>query len=122
MSKQPVYGFPCVTDPNDFEPDMECCSPAEVEAHRLACANYGKPAYQPNKGCYAEYSDDGQLVKHVARTSGGIGVNLIATCDGCREPDFGDGLIACHECGGPEFCPVCWPEHERQHEAEAREL
>lgn len=116
MSKRPIYGFPCVEDPRDFDPDVECSSPAEIETWRRACANFGKPTYEPNNGCYAEYSDDGQLVKHVARTSWGIGVNLVSHCDGCNEPDF-DGLITCHECGGPEFCPVCWPEHEKRHES-----
>jgi hypothetical protein len=41
--KQPIYGFPCVSNPHDFEPDRECCSPAEVEAHRLAKEHWGKP-------------------------------------------------------------------------------
>ena len=70
MSRQPIYGFPHVTDPHDFHPDHECCSPAEMEAHRLACANYGKPS--PNKGCM--------------RTSWGIGTNLVRCCDECKEP------------------------------------
>ncbi len=86
MSKRPIYGFPCVEDPMDFSPDAECCSPAEIEAHRLACANYGKPTYEPNKGCYSEHDADGRLVKHVTRTSWGIGVNLIDHCDECGEP------------------------------------
>jgi hypothetical protein len=119
MGKQAVYGFPCVSDPNDFIPDGESCSPAEIEAHRVACANYGKPSYVPNKGCFTEHDADGQLVKHVLRTSWGIGTNLIASCDGCREPDFSNGLIGlmtCHECGGPEFCAECWLEHERAHD------
>lgn len=116
MSKQACYGFPCVSDPNDFIPDGESCSPEELEAHRRACANYGRPAYEPNKGCYAEHDESGQMVKHVLRTSWGIGTNLIDTCDGCNTPTFGDPLTTCHECGGPEFCPDCWAEHEKRHE------
>lgn len=118
MSKQPVYGFPCVSDPNNFIPDGESCSPAELEAHRIACANYGKPSFQPNKGCYTEHDESGQLVKHVLRTSWGIGTNLIQSCDGCREPHFNDDpeFITCYECGGPEFCANCWPDHEKKHE------
>ena len=118
MSKYPVYGYPCVEDPNDFSPDAECSSPQEIEAHRTACANYGKPSYVPNKGCFSHHSDDGQLVMHVTRTSWGIGVNLIDTCDGCNNPAFGEPLITCHECGSGwmEFCAVCWPEHEKRHE------
>lgn len=116
MSKQGTYGFPCVTDPNDFSPDAECSSPAEIEAHRLACQSYGKPSYVPNKGCTTEHDESGQMVRHVLRTSWGIGVNFIAMCDGCNTPTFSDPLIACHECGGPEFCADCWPEHEKRHE------
>ena len=113
MSKQAVYGFPCVSDPNDFSPDYECCSPVEIAAHKLACETFGTPAYQPNKGCTTDYDESGQLVRHVLRTSWGIGVNLIDSCDGCREP--GDGLIACHDCGGyMEFCEVCWPKHAKE--------
>lgn len=113
MSKQPVYGYPCVADPNDFCPDAECCSPAEMEAHRLACKTYGTPDYQPNKGCVTERDESGQMVRHVLRTSWGIGVNLIASCDKCGEPS--DDLITCHDCGGwIEFCPVCWPEHAKE--------
>lgn len=53
MSQMPVYGFPCVENPHDFIPDGESCSPAEIEAHRRACATWGTPAYEPNKGCYS---------------------------------------------------------------------
>lgn len=118
MSKVPQYGYPCVEDPNDFCPDAECCSPAEIEAHRVAYLNYGKPSYVPNKGCFTEHDDSGQIVKHVLRTSWGIGVNLIACCDECKEPDFCSDvpLITCHECGWMEFCAVCWPKHEKDHD------
>ena len=118
VSKQPTYGYPCVSDPNDFIPDNESCSPEELAAHRLACQTFGKPEHEPNKGCFQEHDESGRLVKSVLRTSWGIGTNLIATCDGCSEPQFDDDapLITCHECGGPEFCAVCWPLHEREHE------
>lgn len=116
MSKQPVYGFPCVSDPHDFCPDYESCSPAEIEAWQQAKASYGTPAFQPNRGCTIEHDADGKLVKHVLRTSWGIGVNLIDSCDGCREPFFGETPMVCHECHEQEFCQVCWPKHEREHE------
>lgn len=113
MSKQGLYGFPCVTDPNDFSPDYECCSSAEIEAWKRACATYGTKDYEPNKGCYAEHDADGRLVKHVTRTSWGIGVNMIQSCDGCREPEWDEPHIRCHECGG-DFCAICWPEHNKE--------
>ena len=117
MSKSPLYGFPHVSDPHDFHPDSELCSPEEMEAHRLACATYGKPAYKPNVGC-ATLTDPetGKPVGHVTRTSWGIGTNMLDMCDGCNELTFGDPLMTCHECGGPEFCGTCWPAHEKRHD------
>ena len=82
-----------------------------MEAHRLACVNYGKPAYQPNKGCYTEHDESGQLVKHVLRTSWGIGVNLIRKCDGWQCDMRFCEFVTCHECGG-DFCEECWPKHD----------
>lgn len=114
MSKQPVYGFPHVADPNDFIPDGECCSPEEIETHRIACNTYGKPNHKPNVGC-ADLIDPGtgQWVGHVTRTSWGIGVNLIQSCDDCGEPV--DDVIACHDCGR-DFCLMCWPKHAESDE------
>lgn len=117
MSKSPIYGFPCVEDPHDFDPDVDCCSPQEIETWRRACANYGKPTYEPNNGCFSQHDESGQVVMHVTRTSWGIGVNLISVCDDCGNPAYDDlGLVTCHECGGPEFCSECWPKHEAEHE------
>ena len=116
MSKQPLYGFPCVTDPRDFIPDCECCGTAELEAHKQACETFGTPKYVPNKGCFSQYDDAGQFVRHVTRTSWGIGTNLVLSCDRCGEPAFDGPLITCYECGGQDFCTVCWPEHEKEHE------
>jgi len=118
MSQQPNYGFPFVEDPNDFIPDVESCTPEEIEAHRLACATYGKPEYkEPNNGCLAARDEKGGLAI-MTRTSWGIGTNLISVCDECGEP-FGN-LLTCHECGGREFCENCWPLHEKRHD-EGRE-
>lgn len=117
MSKQAIYGFPCVTDPNDFLPDYESCAPAEIEAHKLACATYGTPLYQPNKGCTTEHDESGQMVKHILRTSWGIGTNLIQSCDGCRMPGFmfDEPLMTCYDCGGhQEFCGDCWAAHAKE--------
>ena len=112
----PVYGFPCVSNPNDFSPDVECSSPAEIAAHKEACRTWGTKDYQPNRGCYSEYDAAGTLVKHVTRTSWGIGVNLLRCCDGdgCSEP-LGDDRMTCYECAR-DFCPHCWPLHEKGHD------
>lgn len=112
MSQDGVYGFPCVVNPNDFTPDPECSSPAEMEAHRVACANWGKSSYTPNKGCYTERSDDGQIVKHVLRTSWGIGFNQFTKCDACGEID--NETVHCWDCGGDFCCASCWPKHDAE--------
>lgn len=121
MSQQPVYGFPCVINPHDFDPDRDCCSPAEIEAWQRAKANWGKPTFKPNEGSFTERDKSGQMVRHVLRTSWGLGVNLINACDGCGV-SVGDvlagdeRLMTCHECGGMDFCTVCWPKHEKEHD------
>jgi hypothetical protein len=104
--KEAVYGFPCVEDPNDFIPDAECCSEAELAAHRLACETYGTPAYTPNRGCEVETDADGRLVKHVLKTSWGIGTNLVemepdSECAHCPHDEHrhGVGGGACLEIG-----------------------
>lgn len=116
MSYQPVYGFPCVSNPHDFSPDIECSSPAEIAAHKEACRTWGTKDHQPNRGCYSEYDAAGTLVKHVTRTSWGIGVNLLYCCDGdgCSEP-LDDDRMTCHDCAR-DFCPHCWPRHEKGHD------
>lgn len=112
MSENCVYGYPCVEDPHNFTPDAECCSPAELDAHRLACAMYGKSDYRPNKGCYSEYDAAGGLVTHVARSSWGIGVNVVQVCDGCSEPC--GSFVTCHDCQRDYCAERCWPEHDKQ--------
>lgn len=119
MSRQAIYGFPCVENPNDFSPDRECSSPEEIAAHKAACAAWGTPAYQPNRGCYSEHDAAGNLVKHVTRTSWGIGVNVYTGCDGddCSEPLGREDGMTCHECA-MDFCPHCWRLHEKRHDDE----
>lgn len=118
MSQKAIYGFPHVENPNDFIPDVECSSPQEIAAHKAACAAYGSPTYQPNRGCYSKYDAAGNLVKHVTRTSWGIGVNVYHACDGddCGVP-LDASRMTCHECAR-DFCPHCWPLHEARHNAE----
>lgn len=111
MSMEPIYGYPCVEDPRDFDPDPECCSPTEMAAWRLACQTFGKSDHKPNKGCFTDRDESGQMVRHVLRTSWGIGINLIRKCDGWNcETRFG-AFVHCHECGG-DFCEECWPKHD----------
>jgi hypothetical protein len=114
MSQDGVYGFPCVTNPHDFSPDEESSSPEEIAAHKRACEMWGKPGYEPNKGCYSVHGDDGALMLHVTRTSWGIGVNTFTKCDHCGEIE--NQTIHCWECGG-DFCSAsCWPKHDAEDE------
>lgn len=114
MSKHAYYGYPNVKDPNDFIPDGESSSPEEIAAHKAACAAYKKPGYKPpDQGCKVITTGDISIRK--TSTAWGIGTNLIPMCDGCEELDP-ESLIACHECGGQEFCAVCWPKHEKEHD------
>jgi hypothetical protein len=110
VSQDCVYGYPCVVDPNDFTPDPECSSPEQMAAHRAACETWGKPQFKPNNGCYYVYGPDGDLVMHVARTSWGIGTNVLTKCDACGEIDT--QTIHCWECGGDFCCASCWPKHD----------
>lgn len=111
-----VYGFPCVEDPNNFHPDGECCSPEELAAHKLACDTYGTPPYQPNKGCTTEFDAEGKLVKHILRTSWGIGINTfeIEDCDECHAEGH---LTTCWDCNR-DYCDMCWPKHDAKEACE----
>jgi hypothetical protein len=114
VSQQGSYGYPHVTNPHDFSPDAECCSPEELAAHKRACETWGTPAYEPNKGCYTVLGADGKMAVHVTRTSWGIGVNTVTQCDACGE--IANQTIHCWECGG-DFCSAsCWPRHDAEPE------
>ncbi len=50
--RESLYGLPCVSNPHDFDPDHECCSPEEIdtrqEAHvKLGCVVAGYPGAIP---------------------------------------------------------------------------
>jgi hypothetical protein len=76
MAKEAIYGYPCVSDPHDFTPDVECSSPEEIATWERACVTYGTADYQPNKGCSTELDGAGGF-KHLVRTSWGIGINYV---------------------------------------------
>jgi hypothetical protein len=60
VSYQPVYGFPCVSNPHDFSPDIECSSPAEIAAHKEACRTWGTKDHQPNRDATANTTPPGR--------------------------------------------------------------
>jgi hypothetical protein len=78
MSKEAVYGFPCVENPHDFIPDTECCTPEEIafweEAKRRWDA--GKRDVR-GKRCQDLTGEKGEYLGHITQTSWGIGTNMV---------------------------------------------
>lgn len=77
------YGFFCVKDPRDFEPDFECCTPKEISSWRRWVQIYDLCEAEDRKppaldsGCKPYYSDTGKLVGFIDAPVFGIGMNLI---------------------------------------------
>jgi hypothetical protein len=65
-------------DPRKFHPDEECCSPAEIEAHRRACAEWDKGNCPPDPPLHEMHHDPvtGELIMHIARNPFGIGITV----------------------------------------------
>lgn len=70
LFEEESYGLFPGGDPRLFTPDPECCTPAEIERHRLACA-----AWDAGEGV-----DDGPQCATVgdgtAWTGGGFGIGV----------------------------------------------
>jgi hypothetical protein len=76
--KEPVYGLPCVENPHDFEPDQECCTPAEIAFWEDAKKRWDAGECDVRGArCGSVYDENGQLKMHVTRTSWGIGINYV---------------------------------------------
>lgn len=74
MSKVPVYGYPCVSDPRDFTPDEECCTPEEIMAWAADVARYDDGSYEFDPSRFCSPDGTGRIV---TRTPWGIGVNMV---------------------------------------------
>ena len=75
---EPVYGFPCVENPHDFEPDRESCTPEEIAFWEDAKKRWDSGERDVRGArCESVYDENGQLKMHVTRTSWGIGVNYV---------------------------------------------
>jgi hypothetical protein len=76
--KEAVYGFPCVENPHDFEPDRECCTDAEIAYWEQAKVRWdaGERDVRGQR-CGSMFSADGTLAAHIIATSWGIGVNVV---------------------------------------------
>lgn len=77
MTKEPVYGFPCVENPHDFEPDYESCTPEEIAFWEDAKKRWDAGERDVRGARCGPIVRDGKVVGHATRTSWGIGVNLV---------------------------------------------
>ena len=59
-----MYGFSSGGNPHEFKPDLECCRPEEIEAHRKACIAQDEGRYNPERHSYWEKQEDGTLVHY----------------------------------------------------------
>lgn len=76
MAREPLYGFPCVENPHDFEPDRDSCTAKEIAAWEDAKRRWdaGERDVRGNRS-RIELTDNGYM--HICATSWGIGVSYI---------------------------------------------
>lgn len=72
-----VYGFPCVENPYDFDPDRESCTPEEIAYWEDAKKRWDA-GERDVRGvrCKTVRDDNGEMLAHT-QTSWGIGVNTV---------------------------------------------
>jgi hypothetical protein len=78
MTKEGMYGFPCVENPHDFTPDEECCTPEEISFWEASKKRWdaGERDVRGTR-CQSVRDADGELIAHFTMTSWGIGVNMV---------------------------------------------
>lgn len=80
--KEAIYGFPCVENPHDFEPDIESCTEAEIAFWEDAKKRWGAGERDVRGArCESKYDKEGNLMSHITRTSWGIGTNMVEMDD-----------------------------------------
>ena len=81
-AKEPVYGFPCVENPHDFEPDRESCTDEEIAFWEDAKKRWDAGERDVRgRRCASTYDSEGNLAMHITATSWGIGVNYVDMSD-----------------------------------------
>jgi hypothetical protein len=76
--KEAIYGFPCVENPHDFEPDRESCTADEIVFWEEAKKRWDSGERDVRgQRCRTLFDDAGNRIGHVAATSWGIGVNYV---------------------------------------------
>lgn len=91
---EPIYGFPCVENPNDFSPDVESCTPEEIAFWEDAKVRWDAGERDVRgKRCTSTYDKDGNLAMHTTSTSWGIGVSMVDFGDDEEESNIGLHLL-----------------------------
>lgn len=71
------YGFFCGGDPRSFHPDGECCTPEELENHRLACDEAEKLENHRHLPCPSGWIRTPHGDAHILRAPFGIGTYAV---------------------------------------------
>lgn len=59
------YGYYAPADPHDFHPDPECCTPEEVERHRLACEAFNRGESLEREPSFTDHPDRAAAAAYV---------------------------------------------------------
>lgn len=91
---KPVYGHFTGGDPRDFHPDGECCTEAEMDNHRKACALWNemeaKGETPTPEACPSGWNEERTV--HVLRAPYGIGVQNYKTIPTQVSAEFALGI------------------------------
>lgn len=76
--KEPIYGFPCVENPHDFEPDPDSCTEKEIAFWEDAKRRWDAGERDVRGArCHNLTDSEGNVTAHITATSWGIGVNYV---------------------------------------------
>lgn len=90
-AEEPGYGYYTPADPHDFFPDPECCTPDEIERHRLACEAFDRGESLTQEPTYTEHADRAAAAAYVeACTKRG------AASASVTEREDGSYVVHCH--------------------------
>lgn len=76
--KEAIYGFPCVENPYEFQPDSESCTEEEIAFWEQAKIRWDSGERDVRgKRCGYLADDDGNIIGHATQTSWGIGISMV---------------------------------------------
>lgn len=103
-----TYGYFLGGDPRNFTPDVECCTPEELAAHKAACEAWDRGARPDPGGPHQPLFKDGKEIGHITIAHYGIGTTVME--DRCYEcGKLGDDVD-----GVPPVCSECLQELSRE--------